>query len=65
VAGLTGIGFIYKDYGDSFFLCFVLDETAEVFEDLGSEVDKYIFEGSFHGIDDYEIERASEIISSE
>lgn len=39
-----------------------VDETEEVFEKLGAEVDKYIFEGSHHGIVDYEIEKASEMI---
>lgn len=40
-----------------------VDETEEVFEDLGAEVEKYIFEGSHHGIVDYEIEKAVDMIS--
>jgi phospholipase/carboxylesterase len=39
-----------------------VDETEDVFESLNAEVEKYIFEGSHHGIVEYEIERASEII---
>lgn len=41
-----------------------VDETGEVFEDLGAEVEKYIFEGSHHGIMDYEIEKSVEIIKN-
>ena len=40
-----------------------VDETEEVFRELGAEVEKYIFEGSNHGIDDYEIRKASELIA--
>lgn len=39
-----------------------VDETEEVFKDLGADVEKYIFKGSNHGIDDYEIRKASELI---
>ena len=41
-----------------------VDETEEVFKDLGADVEKYIFEGSHHGIDDYEIEKASDLIAT-
>ncbi|WP_414837942.1 alpha/beta hydrolase [Candidatus Nanosalina sp. VS9-1] len=40
-----------------------VNETEEVFQQLGAEVEKYIMEGSHHGIVEYEIEKASEIIS--
>lgn len=41
-----------------------VDETVEVFEDLDAEVvEKYILDGSHHGIVEYELEKASEIIS--
>lgn len=39
-----------------------VDETEAVFKDLNAEVDKYIFEGSHHGIVDYEIEKAVDLI---
>jgi predicted esterase len=40
-----------------------VNRTEEVLEDLNGEVDKYIMEGSHHGIVEHEIERAAEIIS--
>lgn len=43
-----------------------VDETVEVFKDLDAEiVEKYVLEGSHHGIVEYELEKASEIISGE
>lgn len=41
-----------------------VEETEETFEDLDADVEKYIFEGSHHGIVDYEFETAREIIES-
>ncbi|MFP4229970.1 MAG: alpha/beta hydrolase [Candidatus Nanohaloarchaea archaeon] len=41
-----------------------VDETEEVFQGLNAEVEKYIFEGSQHGITDHEIEKASELIET-
>lgn len=38
------------------------DETEKVFEQLNADTEKYIFEGSHHGIVEYEIKRANEII---
>lgn len=37
-------------------------KTVEVFRGLNGEVEKYIMEGSHHGIVDYEVERAYELI---
>lgn len=39
-----------------------VEKTEEVFEKLNASVDKYTFEGSYHGILDEELERAREII---
>lgn len=40
-----------------------VDETVKVFEELDAEiVEKYVLEGSHHGIVEYELEKASEII---
>jgi phospholipase/carboxylesterase len=39
-----------------------VDETEKVFKELKANVEKYIFEGSHHGIVEYEIKRANEII---
>ena len=39
-----------------------VNETEEVLEGLNGEVEKYIMEGSHHGIVEHEIERAAEII---
>lgn len=39
-----------------------VNETEEVFTELSAEVEKHIFEGSHHGITDYEIERAEDIV---
>lgn len=39
-----------------------IDETEKVFQELKADVEKYIFEGSHHGIVEYEIRRANEII---
>lgn len=40
-----------------------VDETVEVFEDLNAEiVEKYVLDGSHHGIVEHELEKASEII---
>lgn len=41
-----------------------VDETEQVFKGLNADVEKYIFEGSHHSINDYEIQKASEIIDS-
>ena len=41
-----------------------VEETEKIFKELGANVEKYIFEGSHHGIDDYEIERASALIEN-
>lgn len=41
-----------------------VEETEEVFENLNAEVEKYIFDGSHHGVVDYEMERANEMIGS-
>lgn len=41
-----------------------VDETEDVFKGLDSDVEKYIFEGAHHGINDYEIQKASDIIDS-
>ena len=40
-----------------------VNETEEVFQELNSDVEKYIFEGSQHGIVDYEVERIVEMLS--
>ncbi len=40
-----------------------VNATERVFGDLDADVEKYVFEGSHHGITDHELERASEIIS--
>lgn len=40
-----------------------VNATEEVLEGLNGDVEKYIMEGSHHGIVEHEIERASEIIS--
>lgn len=40
-----------------------VEETVKVFQKLNAEVEKYIMEGSHHGIVRYEIEKASEMIS--
>lgn len=40
-----------------------VNDTVEVFRELNGDVEKYIMEGSKHTIVDYEIEKASEIIS--
>lgn len=39
-----------------------VEETEEVFEDLNANLEKYIMEGSHHGIVDYEMEKAAELI---
>lgn len=39
-----------------------VNSTEQVFQELNGEVEKYIMEGSHHGIVDYEVEKASEII---
>lgn len=41
-----------------------VDETEEVFQELNADVEKYIFDGSHHGIVDYEVRRANEIIGA-
>lgn len=38
-------------------------ETEKAFRQLNSEVEKYLFEGSHHGIVEYEIEKTTEIIA--
>lgn len=40
-----------------------VNATEKVFKDLNAEVEKYIFEGSHHGIVDHEMERAAEMVS--
>lgn len=37
-------------------------ETEEVFRELNANVEKYVFEGSHHGIVEYEIRKVNEII---
>lgn len=39
-----------------------VNETADVFENLGADVEKHVFEGSNHGVTQYEIDRIREII---
>jgi predicted esterase len=39
-----------------------VEESVEVFKGLNGNVEKYVFEGSQHGIVDYEIERMGEIL---
>ena len=39
-----------------------VEESVEVFKRLNGDVEQYIFEGSQHGIVDYEIERIEEIM---
>lgn len=40
-----------------------VDETEKIFEELNGEiVEKYVLDGSHHGIVEYELEKASEII---
>lgn len=41
-----------------------VDETEEVFQSLNGDVEKYIFEGSHHGIVEYEVEKAVDIIGN-
>ena len=41
-----------------------VEETVKVLEGLNADVEKYIMEGSHHGIVEYELEKASEIIGS-
>ena len=41
-----------------------VNETAEVFKQLNAEVEKYIMEGSSHGIDGYELDQAYKIINN-
>lgn len=40
-----------------------VNQTEDIFQKLNADVEKYIFEGSHHGIVDYELKRAREIIS--
>lgn len=43
-----------------------VDETEEVFQDLNAEIiEKYVLDGSHHGIVDHELKKASEIISGD
>lgn len=39
-----------------------VDQTESVFRELNASVEKHIFEGSLHGITDYELKKAREII---
>lgn len=39
-----------------------VEHTVEVFEELNANLEKHIFSGSNHGITEYEIEKAGEII---
>jgi len=41
-----------------------VNQTEKVFKNLEADVEKYIFEGSNHGIDHFEIKKASELIST-
>ena len=41
-----------------------VNETVKVFKQLNAEVEKYIMEGSSHGIDGYELDQAYNIISN-
>lgn len=41
-----------------------VNETEKIFKELNANVEKYIMEGSHHGIVEYELEKASEIIGS-
>jgi len=41
-----------------------VDETEKILRDLGADVEKYIFEGSNHGIDDYELQKATNLIEN-
>lgn len=40
-----------------------VEKTVEVLEELNAEVEKYIFEGSHHGIVDYEVERINQMLA--
>lgn len=40
-----------------------VEKTVEVMESLNADVEKYIFEGSHHGIVDYEVEQIQEMLS--
>ena len=39
-----------------------VERTAKVFEDLKADTEKYVFEGSYHGITDYELDAANNLI---
>ena len=41
-----------------------VNETEKIFQQLNADVEKYIMEGSHHGIVEYELEKASEMIGS-
>lgn len=40
-----------------------VEETVEVMESLNADVEKYIFEGSHHGIVDHEVDQIQEMLS--
>ncbi len=40
-----------------------VEKTVEVFEELNADVEKYIFEGSHHGIVEHEVEKMKEMLS--
>lgn len=39
-----------------------VNETEKVFDEMNADVEKYIMKGTHHGVVDYEIEKASEMI---
>ncbi len=39
-----------------------VDRTAQTFEGLGADMEKHVFEGSYHGITEYELDAAESII---
>lgn len=39
-----------------------VNETEQIFRELNADVEKYVFEGSYHGIVEYEIRKVSDII---
>lgn len=40
-----------------------VNQTEQVFKEMDANVEKHVFEGSFHGITDYELEQARKIIN--
>jgi phospholipase/carboxylesterase len=39
-----------------------MEETGEVFQEMNADVEEFIFEGSYHGILDEEVEKAEKIV---